>query len=81
MLYIHYILPDGEGLKEREWEVGQAQPSKQLEDGDLQIHTISAEGKELAHIISTFSNLPYKYTQDNLCVWRGDLARFIFDNL
>lgn len=81
MLYIHYTLPDGEGMKEREWHVGDLPPNEFFDDEGLTLHTLYADGHELEHIISTFKNLPYTMKKGRSCVWRGDLARFIFDNL
>lgn len=84
-LYIHYTLPpksmaDDDGMKERTWEVGHKRPSEQLDDADIIIHTIYADGPELDHITCKMVGIPYKVNADK-CVWRGDLARFIFDNL
>ncbi len=81
MLYIHYNLPDGEGMKEREWHVGDHPPNEFMEDEGLEVHTVYADGHELEHIELHFQNLPLTKRKGRSCVWRGDLARFIFDNL
>lgn len=86
MLYIHYTVPpksmaDDDGMKERTWEVGHKRPSEQLDDADIVIHSIYADGDELAYIGNLFKNLPIYPYRDKRCVWRGELARFIFDNL
>lgn len=95
MLYIHYRMSCIDphlaeqhgldtGLKEKEWHVGDAAPSEQLDDDGIEILTIMADGYELDHIIASFNNIPYTALNDikrRKCVWRGDLARFIFDNL
>lgn len=80
MLYIHYNLNDGSGLKEKEWHVGDKSPSDLLDDSNLIIESVYADGHELAHIEAYFKNIPFT-KEGRSCVWRGDLARFIFDNL
>lgn len=85
MLYIHYTAPDGlpgmGELREKEWHVGDKPPNEHIEDEGLQVHTVYADGHELTYIIEHFKNLPYTMKKGRSCVWRGDLARFIFDNL
>lgn len=39
---------------------------------------IQADGHELEHIQTRFANLPYAH---RICTWRGEMARFILDNL
>ena len=39
---------------------------------------IQADGQELEHIQTRFANLPYSH---RVCTWRGEMARFILDNL
>ena len=67
--------------KDVDWHVGESAPNEYLDDAGLTVLSVMADGKELAHIVSTFSNLPYVYRDNRSCVWRGDMARFIFDNL
>lgn len=80
MLYIHYTLPNGEGMKEREWHVGEAPPNASLDDTDITIHTVYADGHELEYVQHYMVGIPYK-TGGRSNVWRGEFARFIFDNL
>ncbi len=42
------------------------------------IQFIQADGDELEHIQTRFANLPYAH---RICTWRGEMARFILDNL
>lgn len=68
--------------KDIEWHVGQNPPSEYLDDARLEVMSVMADGAELTHIIQTFTNLPYaRHRPGRSCVWRGELARFIFDNL
>lgn len=67
--------------KDIDWQVGEAPPSEYLDDATIQVLSVMAEGRELEHIIHEFINLPYTNRAGRSCVWRGDLARFIFDNL
>jgi len=80
MLYIHYTFPTSDGMREREWHVGEAPPNARLDDNDIVIHTVYADGHELEYIQQYFKNIPYKCASRS-CTWRGELARFIFDNL
>lgn len=86
-------LADMGGPKEKEWHVGDAPLREQLEDEGLQVVSIVADGEEVRYIRDNFSNLPMR-TRDKSkgdlpgnvpdpleCVWRGEMARFIFDNL
>lgn len=98
MLVLTYNVParsmaDIERPQEREWHVGDAPLCEQLDDANLQVVSIVADGEEARYIRDTFVNLPMRtrdkskgYLPGNVpdpleCVWRGELARFIFDNL
>lgn len=82
-LSIRLTGPVGAEVEEKDvdWKVGDAPPTEYLDDAGLTVLSVMADGKELAHIISHFSNFPYTYQEGRACVWRGDMARFIFDNL
>lgn len=72
--------------KDIDWRVGDSPPNEYLDDAGLTVLSVMAEGPELEHIIGCFRNLPYVALdagggKRRSCVWRGDMARFIFDNL
>ena len=63
----------GEDLHQTKWEAGGSYPqhiNKAL--------SIFADESELSYIIANFDNIPYKY---NSCVWTGEMADFIHNNL
>ncbi len=81
MLYIHYTLSDGNGMREREWHVGETPPANgDLDEASIQVQSVYADGHELEYIHAYFDNLP-RVTHVRSNVWRGEMARFIFDNL
>lgn len=43
-----------------------------------QVQSIQADGNELLFIQKRFTNLPSSHS---LCIWRGEWARFIAENL
>lgn len=43
------------------------------------VRSLQADGDELEHIRLTFDNVPI--TKGNFCTWKGDMARFIYQNL
>lgn len=53
---------------------------KNLTNNSENIELIQADGDELDAIINRYknTNIPYVHS---ICVWRGDLAKFIIDNL
>lgn len=52
------------------------QPKPQINGATIKI--FKANGDELKHIIRNFGNLPYTKEE---CIWRGEMAQFIYDNL
>ena len=42
------------------------------------IEAIQADGDELEYIRARFENLPVSH---GICVWRGEMAKFIWENL
>lgn len=80
MLYINYSLP-GEGNKEGtfEWKVGEESPLSQL-DESINVISVYADGDEKEYIVSRL-NIPFTWGKGKPCIWRGEFARFIFDNL
>lgn len=74
---------EGEEVEEKDidWKVGDNPPSEYLDDACLAVLSVIMDGKELAHILTEFHNLSYAYRSNRSCVWRGEMARFIFDNL
>lgn len=57
------------------WRVGEQRPVMK-ED----IKTIQADGNELLYLRSRFTNLPFT-SHRPVVIWRGEFARFIYDNL
>lgn len=86
-------LADRGDPKEKEWHVGDQPLREQLDINNLQVLSIVADDAEIIYIRQRFSNLPIValdlnrlYRAGNQpdpgeCVWRGEFARFIFDNL
>ena len=69
-------------MKDLTWHVGDSfSPSDVLEHSALVILSVYADGHELDHVLATFENLPRVKKITRAQVWRGDFARFIFDNL
>lgn len=68
-----------------EWHVRTPPPREAYEDADLQVLSVVADGAELDHIKEEFANLPYRKEgmrgTHRTNVWRGEMARFIWDNL
>lgn len=50
-----------------------------LYDGEVEL-TLEASGDDLQDIISKFANLCYPHSK-GIVTWRGEMARFILDNL
>jgi hypothetical protein len=66
--------------KDIDWHVGEAPPQEGFEEADLQVLSVYADGHELEYISHYFANVPCvrdKYST----LWRGEWARFIWDNL
>ena len=77
------IMEQGSPEKELEWKVGQKTPRDQIESS-VYIYSVYADGDELEYILANFNNLPHPTLgarDRRACVWRGDFARFIYDNL
>lgn len=89
MLIIHYNITDpvNELTEEHslDWTVGKESPCNTVDDESANIKSILADGLELEHIKERFRNLPYAKGNDqgngDSCIWRGEFARFIYDNL
>ncbi len=78
MLTIVYQ-PEGCGLKDTYWVVGETKPYIPLND----IIRIEADKKELVRVCESFVNLPCVKVVNGkeYCTWRGEMAKFIFENL
>lgn len=76
MLYITAKI-NGEELSET-WWVDSQKPWQNIDD--ITIIDISADGDELGFIRDTFKNIPDAHTK-RVVVWKGEFARFIYDNL
>jgi hypothetical protein len=62
-----------------EWHINSKKPPYQAKTArGRTVSLLQADGDELEFIISHFKNIPY---QHHICVWRGDMAQFIYDNL
>jgi hypothetical protein len=59
------------------WTVGQPRPSINTAGN----FSCAADGGERKFIKDNFSGLPFRLTIATVTIWRGDLARFIADNL
>lgn len=81
MLYIQCIV--NETCIEKVWRVNDSPPNEFVDESEDMLNTLSitADGDELTYIIDNFKNLPYTKQKGRACVWKGELARFIFDNL
>lgn len=42
------------------------------------VNIIQADGDELEYIKQRFANIPIAH---GICIWRGDMAKFIWENL
>lgn len=63
-----------------DWHVGETPPKERFEEADLQVLSVYADGHELEYIGTFFTGIPYRLvSRSNL--WRGEIARFIWDNL
>jgi hypothetical protein len=73
--------------RELEWHVGEKPPRtrmgehKNRNSEDIQVLECYADGDELEHIKHAFHDFPVPKTGQRSCTWRGDLARFVWDNL
>lgn len=71
---LYFTSKDG---REKEWHVGNPKPTMFSEVVEVQ-----ADGDELGFLISKIINLPHVLPGHKpVQVWRGDMARFIYDNL
>lgn len=61
------------------WHVGESKTVFIRFKASSEPLTISADGDELEYILSQFSNIPV--SKNPVIVWRGEVARFILDNL
>lgn len=59
-----------------EWHVGEGRPGVNME----QVEEIQADGDELEHIKSNFTNLPMA-NHVHVVRWSGEFARFILNHL
>ena len=69
-LYINSTISPGRG---REYHIGHKLPQF------LEVYSIQADGDELEAIRGQFSNIPM--CSGRVVTWRGEMARFIADNL
>lgn len=81
MMYINYTVVVEDVVQERthDWHVGETAPRDLIDDDSVQILDIYADGHELQYVKDMFHNIPY--TNKRGVTWRGDFARFIFDNM
>lgn len=80
MLYVNYRKHGYIREDTLEWHVGELSPKDQIDEEELEeIISIYADSQEKEHILATMKGIPY--TEKYSCVWRGDIARFIFDNM
>lgn len=68
--------PHGE-IRYEDWSVDKFTPD--IEDGET-VLDLEASGDELNAIIATFANLCYPHNK-GVAIWRGEMARFILDNV
>lgn len=80
MLYFTYKEDNSHAEQDVEWHVGEKPPRDFIEER-VTVTSCVADGHELEYIERFFKNLPMARRNGRSCVWRGDLAAFIFDNL
>lgn len=81
MLYINYKLFVSPNVwSTLEWQIGNTSPSNQIDEEGVEIISIYADGKELEFIKDNFVNIPCRIGAST-ATWRGEFARFIYDNL
>ena len=84
MITVWYVQSDEPSLKSYKWNVGNNEllPGEALDLDDIKIIRVEASDKELLHIEDMFLNLPMvSMGFGGNCVWRGELATFIVENL
>lgn len=65
--------------KKYSWTSLEKKPLFEYNDPKKQfICVLTAEGRALKQIANRFTNVPYSIGK---CVWRGEMAQFIYDNL
>jgi len=70
---------DPAGGKNVTWHVQSAKPLIPVSQYDSNVFYFMADGDELGYIMLRLRNIPI--THGGICVWRGDWAQFIYDNL
>lgn len=82
MLYVNYrINVDGiEQERTLEWLASEPSPKDKVDDENITILDVYADGYELERIMDTFRNIPTVLGRSGV-TWRGSVAQFIFDNL
>jgi len=65
-----------------DWHVNESSPSEScygdIRDGN--VNSVWADGHELDYICANFQNVPFRHDQ-RVVTWRGEMARFIVENL
>lgn len=82
MMYINYTVNVEDVVQERtlDWHVGETAPKDVIDDESVQVLDIYADGEELEYIRDYFVGIPMKRRAHGV-LWRGEFARFIFDNM
>jgi hypothetical protein len=74
-----YIVLDIDGHEmEKTWHVGE--PCDITPEVAAKVMLVQADSDELTHIVRHFQNLPFAKAR-LVQTWRGDLAKFIAENL
>lgn len=62
------------------WYIGQPAPS--INVGAEQFVSCAATGNELAYVRASFAGIPMRGTGNSrTMIWRGDMAKFVIENL
>ncbi len=63
------------------WHIPSKGPDlkKLFATNDRTVDILQADGDELGLIMVRLNNIPI--THGGICIWRGEMAQFIFDNL